>query len=97
MVTITLYRIQRARHAFGDFLNKGHVWIAARQRRRADTDEDDFRMLDCKSQILGKREAAVFDITLHHLFETRLVDRHLAALQHSDFFRVLIDADDIVA
>src|SRR5690242_4483229 len=54
-------------------------------------------MLDRLVDISGKRKATIVDVTLYKLFEARLVDRHLAAVQHRDLFGIVIDADHFVA
>jgi hypothetical protein len=66
-------------------------------RRGADRDEDDVGSADGIAEIASERQAFFRAIAPHQLFEPGLVDGDLAAVEHPDFFRVAVDADDLVA
>jgi hypothetical protein len=66
-------------------------------RRCADGDEDDFRRANGPGQVGGKAQTFLGPVAPDHLFQARLVDGHLAAVQGGNLRLVLIDTDDTVA
>src|SRR5687767_9236926 len=68
------------------------VGSAVRAARRADSDDHGVRPRRRRFQIGGKLQAALRSVRTHELFQSRLIDRHLATIQRRDFFDVLVNA-----
>ena len=89
--------LENGRNLAGDFLDVGKINAAIGLWRRGDGDENDIGTIHAFLGAGGEVQALGGDIAVEKVLEARFVDGNFSSAELLDFFRVVIDANHIVA
>jgi hypothetical protein len=89
--------IQRASNLGGDGVHILQVGFARIGWRRADTDENDFRIAHCMCQVGCRTQTPLFQVALQQLVQPRLVDGRLSFVDGVHFRGVDVHTQHFVA